>query len=39
MKAYIIDRERVFETLAQLENYNDKNRAVTKGLRKASRIL
>ena len=39
MKAYIIDRERVFETLAQLENYNDKNKAVTKGLRKASRIL
>lgn len=39
MKAYIIDRERVFEKLSLLKDYKAKNKVVTAGLRKASRIL
>ena len=39
MKAYIIDRNRVFESLKNLENFGEKDKVVQAGLRKASRIL
>lgn len=39
MNAYIIDREKVFQSIELLANYKDKNKAITEGLRKASRVL